>query len=86
MQGGEAAAAWLDKLCPHCGQPLPFERIDWRRSAAYGRVFIEISNVYESEAVPTDALLEGLREFSGTAWDYGYLRGPLSISSSTRAF
>jgi hypothetical protein len=59
------------QTCPHCSQPL---KLDWRRSAAFGRVFIEISNVYDSEAVPGEALLECLREATGMVWDYCYIR------------
>lgn len=59
------------QTCPHCHQPL---RLDWRRSAAQGRVFIEISNVYESEAVPGEALLECLHAATGVPWDYCYIR------------
>lgn len=57
--------------CPHCNKPL---KLDWRRSAALARVFIEISNVYDSEAVPSEALLEVLYEVSGVNWDYCYIR------------
>ena len=58
-------------ICPHCHEPM---HPDWRRSAALARVFIEISNVYESEAVPGDTLLECLHAATGVAWDYSYLR------------
>lgn len=59
------------QTCPHCSRPL---KLDWRRSAAFGRVFIEISNVYESEAIPSEALLECLHEATGVTWDYYYIR------------
>lgn len=59
------------QTCPHCSQPL---KLDWRRSAAFGRMFIEISNVYESEALPGESLLECLYETTGVAWDFCYIR------------
>lgn len=68
------------QTCSHCGQPL---KLDWRRSAALGRVFIEISNVYESEAVPSEALLERLREATGMVWDYCYIRRDEVIYQTT---
>lgn len=59
------------QTCPHCGQPL---KPDWRRSAAMGRIFIEISNVHESEAVPGETLLKCLHDATGVIWDYCYIR------------
>jgi hypothetical protein len=64
-----------EKLCcPHCGQSGALQEFDWRRSAAFGRVFIEISNVFESEAVPGDKLTACLEQASGEVWDYSYVR------------
>ena len=68
------------QTCPHCGQPL---ELDWRRSAALGRVFIEISSVYESEAVPSEALLGRLRKATGMVWDYCYIRKDEVIYQTT---
>lgn len=56
--------------CGHCGQPHEF---DWRRSAAFARVFVEISNVFESEAVPAEKLTACLEQASGETWDYSYV-------------
>lgn len=61
-------------LCGHCGYGGDVTRFDWRRRAACGRVFIEISNVFESEAVPGETLTDCLRKASGEAWDYCYVR------------
>lgn len=60
--------------CNHCGHSGNACDFDWRRSAACCRVFIEISNVFESEVVPGEALADCLREASGEAWDYCYVR------------
>ncbi len=77
----ELAEARLQlQTCPHCRQPL---KPDWRRSAAFGRVFIEISNVYESEAVPGEALLECLHAATGVTWDYCYIRRDEVICRTT---
>jgi hypothetical protein len=63
-----------DKLrCPQCGYSGASHAFDWRRSAAFGRIFIEISNVFESEAVPGEMLIACLKQASGEAWDYAYV-------------
>ncbi len=63
-----------DLRCSHCGHDGKVCEFDWRRSAACGRVFMEISNVFESEAVPGDKLADCLLQATGEAWDYCYLR------------
>jgi len=60
--------------CDHCGRCGPPHEFDWRRSAAFARVFVEISNVFESEAVPAEELAACLQQASGEAWDYCYVR------------
>ncbi len=70
-----ASLAATDALqCGHCGHAASACAFDWRHGAACGRIFIEISNVFESEAVPAEALTDCLREASGKAWDYCYVR------------
>jgi hypothetical protein len=60
--------------CSYCGYAALPQTFDWRRSAAFGKVFIEISNVFESEAVPGEALTGCLEQATGEEWDYGYVR------------
>lgn len=60
--------------CPHCGHAGQLHTFDWRRSAACARLFIEISNVFESEAVPGEKLADCLQQATGEAWDYCYVR------------
>lgn len=60
--------------CSHCGHRGRPHEFDWRRSAAFARVFVEISNVFESEAVPAEELAACLKQASGEAWDYCYVR------------
>lgn len=66
-------AAGASLRCGHCGHAAPVCGFDWRRSAACARMFIEISNVFEAEAVPGEALLALLEEACGVSWDYCYL-------------
>jgi hypothetical protein len=75
MQGPAISpAADAELQCSHCGHNGKACEFDWRRSAACARVFIEISNVFESEAVPGEALAACLHEASGEVWDYCYVR------------
>lgn len=70
--------------CPHCGTRHRPMQLDWRHKAGFARFFIEISNVFESEAVPGDALLDALAHASGQAWDYFYWQAgapPISRSA-----
>lgn len=60
--------------CSYCGFEGPMNKFDWRRSAAFGRVFIEISNVFESEAVPGEELTDRLLKATGENWDFCYIR------------
>jgi hypothetical protein len=70
---GHTPAAVGSRHCPHCGHDALPHELDWRRSAAYARVFIEISNVYESEAVPGEKLTDYLQQVTGELWDYCYV-------------
>ncbi len=60
--------------CDRCGRTGDACAFDWRRSAAHARVFVEISNVFESEAVPGEPLIACLEAASGEPWDYCYVR------------
>ncbi len=69
---------WSQKLgssaleCSACGQvAFPWD-FNWRRSAGFGRFFIEITEIYPQEAIPQDSLLDALEVCSGTAWQYFY--------------
>ena len=58
--------------CPQCGSVSPVCALDWRQSAGFGRCFLEITGIYPHEAVPSDRLLETLRDYSGGVWRYFY--------------
>lgn len=59
--------------CPQCGSSHHALELDWRRRAGFGRFFVEISDVFEAEAVPDDSLLDALSQATGCSWDYFYL-------------
>ena len=60
--------------CSHCGTPAQAWRLNWRKTACWARVVINVWNVFESEAVPGDQLLETLLSVSGVPWSYCYIR------------
>jgi hypothetical protein len=78
-QGIELGRAWernhaQSSLCSSCGAETTVPLLDWRKAAAFGRTVIEVTGVYESEAVPGEELLAALEKASGVAWSYCYLR------------
>ena len=58
--------------CPQCGRLSALRALDWRRSAGFGRCFLEVTNIYPHEAVPSDSLMERLGGYAGGAWRYFY--------------
>jgi hypothetical protein len=64
----------LGKLkCSKCSKELQLQEISWGRQAGYGRVFIEISNIFPGEARPTQILLVELSRTTDTEWNYFYI-------------
>jgi ribosomal protein L37AE/L43A len=61
--------------CANCNKRVPMHRLDWRQAAGFGRFFIEVSGIYPHEAVPTDRLLQKLRDFSHCDWKYFFFTG-----------
>jgi len=58
--------------CPHCKQSAAAWNYDWRHSAGFARVFLEITDIYPREAQPQPSLLSALKEKNGIDWDYFY--------------
>ena len=59
-------------LCPHCEHTAPASDYDWRRTAGYAHVFIEITDIFPKEAIPQPMLLEELKSHTLVEWDYFY--------------
>ena len=66
-----ALAGWECPACGHAGRLT-----DWvfRKTAGFGKVFLEIRGIYPSEAVPGEALLQTLRDLTGGDWLYIYIK------------
>ena len=59
--------------CSSCGQTTAPWNYNWRKSAGFGRFFIELTEIYPKEAIPQPALLLELEQRHGTSWTYFYL-------------
>ncbi len=60
--------------CSHCNATCSIAQLEWRKNAGYGRLFIEIRNIFPGEAVPVEELMNRLRETGGGEWGYFYLQ------------
>ena len=59
--------------CSNCGEMTQPWLYNWRKTAGFGRCFIEITEIYPKEAVPQPVLLDQLETISNTGWQYFYL-------------
>jgi hypothetical protein len=64
----------LDWRCQSCGFSGRLTDLVFRKTAGFGRTFVEIRGIYPSEAVPGPALLGTLAALSGEPWTTIYLR------------
>lgn len=82
-------AAWVEILdlwrkdpdgyqttCPHCGSKHSPVKFNWRQTAGVGRIFFYVENIFPSEAIPSEDLLQALRDCdpSAQAWNYFYIQ------------
>lgn len=61
--------------CRECGANTSADNIVWRKTAAPSKTRISLWNIFEGEAVPSDALLGTLEQQTGIAWSYSYVSG-----------
>ena len=66
---GDAASLWECSTCHWRASPWSF---NWRKSAGFGRCFIEITNIFPKEALPQTSLLDTLHAYYGVKWHYFY--------------
>ncbi len=75
----ETAPAW-DKAaptsvtCPSCGEASPPWDYDWKEKAGFGRLFIQIEEIFPGEATPTPELMALLSGSSGCEWRHFYIQ------------
>jgi len=63
--------AWSCASCDFCGE---LTALKFRRTAGFGKLFVEIRGIYPSEAVPVDTLLAALASLTRDAWQYIYIK------------
>lgn len=60
--------------CSQCGHQGRVYDLNFRKTGAFGRVFVEIWGIYPSEAVPGEALLNSLGALNHCPWNYFYVQ------------
>lgn len=66
-----AQSGWTCTACRFKGQVTDLQ---FRKTAGFGRTFIEIRGIHPSEAVPTDALLKTLQSLTDGPWKTIYIK------------
>ena len=78
----QSDATWFDQYkskernslkCLHCGELSAFSKLDFHKRACFTQNIIRILPVHESEAVPTDSLLNELRNQLGIKFGFAYI-------------
>ena len=65
----ETKDPWKCSACQQLAAPWEY---NWRKSAGFGRSFIEIRNIFPKEALPQSLLLDTLQSHYGIKWQYFY--------------
>ena len=61
-----------DIQCDLCETRSNLEKFNWRKTGAYAKVFIEITDIFPKEAIPQQILLDKLTSTSNIDWKYFY--------------
>ena len=56
--------------CSLCQKTSDAWQYNWRKSAGFGRCFIEITDIYPKEAIPQPSLLDSLEKNFNVPWEY----------------
>ena len=62
---------WQCAACGHSGRAT---ELQFRKTAGFGKTWVEIRGIHPAEAVPGDALLGVLRALSGCDWNTLYIK------------
>jgi len=60
-------------VCKSCDLPNRIEQLNFRRRACYSRSVVAFSPVFESEAVPSEQLMQALQSEFATPFRYAYI-------------
>lgn len=58
--------------CDKCQQQTPYADLNWKQECGFARCGFVVNHIYPHEAVPTDQLLDLLKQVSKFDWDYCY--------------
>lgn len=75
----ESLTAWeaervMEIPCPTCGHARPPWAYDWKEKAGFGRLFVQVEEIFPGEATPTPALMALLERISGSRWQVFYVQ------------
>lgn len=60
--------------CSTCGVAVPPWDYDWKEKAGFGRLFIQVEEIFPGEATPTPMLMALLANATGCEWRHFYLQ------------
>jgi len=60
--------------CPACGEACPPWDYDWKEKAGFGRLFVQIEEIFPGEATPTPLLMDLLEGSTGCKWRHFYIQ------------
>jgi len=58
--------------CDKCQLQTPYSQLNWKHECGFARCGFMVNHIYPHEAVPTDQLMDLLKQASGFKWDYSY--------------
>jgi hypothetical protein len=59
-------------VCDQCNNSGVNSEINWRKSAAYSDIFIEITSIFPKEAIPSEQFIQSINLFSNSKWSWFY--------------
>jgi len=72
-----ASSATTDIRCPACGEIASLWAWDWKERAGFGRLFVQIEDVFPGEATPAPELMNLLKDLTaGEPWRHFYVQDP----------
>ena len=74
LQVWQTQPANSDWHCRQCGHRGDITALNFRKTAGFGRSFVEIRGIYPSEAVPGEALLNTLKSLTRGDWSTLYIK------------
>jgi len=58
--------------CDKCQVQTPYTELNWKHECGFARCGFVVNHIYPHEALPTDPLLDLLKQAAGFEWDYSY--------------